>query len=191
VLADGLVDQSGACRFFTCVPLDETGLFVEEVRYGPSAELDPAAAGQRIEDYVALRGWKGGKVEAEESEALPVPLGGDFQASWRIGGARVAKLGLRGGFFHPTLGSPLGEAARGGLLLAAQRDYRGAALHDAFEAEASAQWKRREPYRSFNRALLHGGCDALERLYNFDAALIGRFHGERLGLLDRRKLAAL
>jgi lycopene beta-cyclase len=172
-----------------CVPLDETRLVVEDCRYRRTSEIDPEAAA-RIGAYVKARGWKGGKVEAEETAVLPVALGGDFPAFWRFGGARVAKIGPRGGLFHPTSGSPLADAVRSALLLARQKDFSGGALHDLFESHAAAAWAGRDFYRSFNALLLRDGPAVTERLYGLDPALISRFHGERLGLLDRRRIMA-
>ena len=192
VAIDATLGNGEGCRYFSLLPFGPNRLQIEEVEFSSSPELDANAAGKRIQDYAARRGWKGGKREAEESDVAPVALGGDFASYWRLGGARVAKLGVRGGFFHPTTGCQAQDALRTALLLAAQRDLGGAALHDLYEAQAAAWWKKREPYRSFNRQLLHGpGCHALAALYGLDAALIARFHGEQLGLLDRRKLAAL
>jgi lycopene beta-cyclase len=191
VAVDSTVTSGAACRFFSLLPLGEARLRIEEVQFSASPDLDAGAAHDRILAYAAQRGWKGGTTEGEESEIAAVALGGDFQAYWRLGGARVAKLGVRGGFFHPTTGCQASDAASAALLLAAQRDFSGAALHDLFEATANAVWKRRDTYRSFNRALIGGaGCAALAGLYELDAALIGRFFGEKLGLLDRRKVLA-
>ncbi|MGZ8345456.1 MAG: lycopene beta-cyclase CrtY [Allosphingosinicella sp.] len=189
VAADATTAQDNSCSFFSLIPFGETRLRIEETRVSTAPDLDMAAAGERIAAYAARRGWKGGTVERVESDVAPIALGGDFQAYWRLGGARVAKLGVRGGFFHPTTGCTASDAFTTSLLLAGQRDYSGAALHDLFETTANAAWKRRETYRSFNRALIGGaGCSALAGLYELDAALIGRFFGERLGLLDRRKV---
>jgi lycopene beta-cyclase len=190
VAADATVDQKEGCRFFSCLPFGAERLRIEEVQYGAGPDFDAETAGGRILAYAERRGWKGGVAEAAESEAAPVALGGDFAAYWRLGGARVAKLGVRGGFFHPTTGCPLPDALRTALLLAGQRDLGGAALHDAFEAAAASAWKKRDVYRSFNRPLLHGpaGCAALAGLYALDAALIARFFGEGPGLLDRRRI---
>ena len=44
--------------------------------------------------------------------ALPVAMGGDFDAYWRSGGAKVAKAGARAGLFHPTTGYSLPQAVR-------------------------------------------------------------------------------
>jgi lycopene beta-cyclase len=192
VLADATLNEGKLCGFFSLLPFGEKKLLVERVEYGSSPEVDTAAAGAAIAAYVAARGWKGGTAEDEESAAVPVALGGDFSAYWRIGGARVAKLGARGGFFHPATGSPLPDAIRTALLLTRQRDYGGAALHDLFEAEAASLWKKREFYRGFNRVVLRSGrgCAPLGALYELDSALIGRFEAEELGMFDRRKVMA-
>jgi lycopene beta-cyclase len=191
VLFDSTVDQAPGCAFFTCLPLEDTRLLVEHVRYSTAQEPDPGEGASRIDAYAALRGWGRGKIEGEETAALPVPLGGDFGAYFRIGGARVAKIGARGGFFGPTLPSPLPDAVRTALILAGQRDFGGEALYDLFEGEAAALWKRREFQRGFDRLLLRGGgCRALDGLFGLEPALIARFFGERLGLFDRRKVMA-
>ncbi len=192
VLADATLASGKLCHYFALTPFGEKKLLVERVEYGPSSEIDTAAEGKAIADYVAARGWKGGTAEREENAVVPVALGGDFAAYWRIGGARVAKLGARGGFFHPATGSPLPDAIRTSLLLTRQRDFSGAALHDVFEAEAAALWKKREFYRGFNRHLLRDGrgCAPLAALYDLDSAVIARFEAEQLGMFDRRKVMA-
>jgi lycopene beta-cyclase len=191
VLLDTTLPQAAGCAFFACLPLSETRLAVEHVRYAAAAEADPREGGARLEEYVSLRGWTGGEVAGEDRASLPVALGGDFEAYYRIGGARVAKLGKRGGFFFPTTGAPLPDAIHTALLLTRQRDFSGGALHDLFEAAALASWKRREAHRSFDRLLLRdGGCRAIEGLFGLEAPLIERFFAERLGLFDRRKLMA-
>jgi lycopene beta-cyclase len=186
VLAD-MTLEAGGCGHFTCVPLDERTLRIERVDYARRAD-PPADGAERIEDYVHRRGWRNGEPRKAESSSRPIPLGGDFAAFWRIGGARVAKLGARGGFSHPFTGSALPDALRNGVVLARQSDVAGAALHDLFEAEAAALWKRREFHRGVNRLLLDGGGDALAALYDLDAALLERFFAEEVGLFDRRKI---
>ena len=192
VLMDATIDQMEGFRFFQCLPFSDTRMLIEECNYSDSAEFegDPSA---RLDSYIQLRGWKKKRMQREEGGALPVALGGDFGAFWRVGGARVAKFGLRGGFFHPTTGYTLPDAARTALILAGQRDFEGAALHDLFEEEAAALWRRRETYRSFNKALLSAKAGErrkiFENFYELDPALISRFHaGGGLGVLDRMKL---
>jgi lycopene beta-cyclase len=188
VLAD-LTLETGGCGHFTLVPIDECTLRIERVDY--SRNLESGADGaKRIEDYVARRRWHDGEPRKAESSSRPIPLGGDFAAYWRIGGARVAKLGARGGFSHPFTGSALPDALRTGLALARQPELSGAALHDLFEAEAASAWKRREFHRAVNRQLMDVGASALAGLYDLDAAVLERFFAEELGMFNRRKILA-
>ncbi|HYJ83526.1 MAG TPA: lycopene cyclase family protein [Allosphingosinicella sp.] len=188
VLAD-LTLETGGCGHFTCIPIDERTLRIERIDYSRSPEGGRDGP-DRIADYVARRGWHDGEPRKAESSARPIPLGGDFAAYWRIGGARVAKLGARGGFSHPFTGSALPDALRTGLALSRHKDLSGPALHDLFEAEAAAAWKRREFHRSVNRALIERGGAALEALYDLDAAILERFFAEDVGMFDRRKILA-
>lgn len=193
VLVDATFAGAGPGAFFACTPFGRDSLLVEHVEYSAAPDLDADSAAARIADYLAARGWRGGSLESEETSLLPVALGGDFAAYWRIGGARVAKLGARGGFFHPTSGSPLPDAIGTALMLSRQRDFTGAALHDAFEAQAAALWKKREFLRGFNRLLLRGDVGpaaALQGLYGLDAGVIARFQAGEPGLFDRGKILA-
>jgi lycopene beta-cyclase len=195
VVMDATVEQADGYRFLRCLPFSETRMLIEEVHYSDSAELDATVMGERLDAYIAKRRWTGGTVEREESGCGPVPLGGDFGAFWRVGGARVAKLGMRGGFFHPTTGHTVSDAARTALLLTQQREISGAALHDLFEEEAIAQWRKRELYRSFNSTLFNAKGEERRRLfesfYELDPALISRFNAGRTGMLDKMKLGKL
>ena len=188
VLAD-MTLETGGCGHFTCIPIDEKTLRIERIDYSRSPE-GGADGVDRIEEYVARRRWHDGEPRKAESSSRPIALGGDFAGFWRIGGARVAKLGARGGFSHPFTGSALPDALRTALALARQKDLSGPALHDLFEAEAAALWKRREFHRGVNRLLLDKGSPALAALYDLDAALLERFFTEELGLFDRRKILA-
>ncbi|HEX8262573.1 MAG TPA: lycopene cyclase family protein [Allosphingosinicella sp.] len=188
VLAD-MTLETGGCGHFTCVPLDENTLRIERIDYSRSPEGGGDGTA-RIEEYVGRRGWHDGEPRKAESSSRPIALGGDFAAYWRIGGARVAKLGARGGFAHPFTGSALPDALRTGLVLARQSDLGGSALHDLFESEAAALWKRREFHRGVNRLLLDKGRDALAALYDLDAPLLERFFAEDAGLFHRRKILA-
>jgi lycopene beta-cyclase len=141
---------------------------------------------------VKARGWAGPRALDERTAARPLPTGGDFAAFWRLGGARAAKLGLRGGFVHPLTGRTVGDAAQMALLLSRQRDYSGQLLHDLFEAEAKQLWKKREPLRAVTAAIAatdpERRRDLLERLYRLDPGLLERLFADRLGLLDRRRI---
>jgi lycopene beta-cyclase len=122
-------------------------------------------------------------------------MGGDFGAFWRVGGARVAKIGMRGGFFHPTSGHSVGDAVRSAVKLTQQKDFGGAALHDLFEEEAALNWRKRELLRGFNAALFAAKDGErrrhLEDFFALDPALIGRFQSGRTGLLDKMRMGKL
>jgi lycopene beta-cyclase len=185
------VEGATGCAMFSCVPLDAQRLVVHRVRYARVAETDEGEGRAAIDAWLAARGWAAAQTEAEHGFSTAVPLGGDFAGYWRIGGARVAKLGARGGFFGLGIGSNIADAAAAAVALAARRDFGGAALHDAFEAEAAALWRRREFTRAFARRLVEGGgCEAIDALYGSDAATISHVFEERPGLLERRRLLA-
>lgn len=191
VLIDATIEGAG---FFRCLPLSEDRMLVEYVDHGATPESGLADAGARIDAYLQRRRWVPAEVESEQQAQLPLPLGGDFNAFWRVGGARVAKLGIRGGFFHPATGAALPDAVGAAILLAGQRTLDGAALHDLFEEEASLLWKKREYYRIYNSQLFtlppQARAGFLERLYRLDPAVIARFHAARAGLIDRRRISA-
>jgi len=191
VAIDSTLSGGAGCGYVTCIPLDPQRLVVEHVRYARGAEADAAAGRAAIEGYAEARGWAGATVEAEQMFSTPVPLGGDFAGYWRIGGARVAKLGARGGFFGLGLGSTLDDAAGTAATLTRQRDFSGAALHDLFEGEAAALWRAREPYRAIARRLVEGGdCAPAEAVYGAEPGTVERFFAQRLGLIERRRLLA-
>lgn len=192
VTMDATVDQSDGFRFVSCLPFGEDRMLVEDTCYSNSPELDIETVGQRLDAYVTKRRWIPAAVEREESGVLPVAIGGDFQAFWRVGGARVAKLGLRGGFFHPATGYSLPDAVHNAVLLTKQRDLSGAALHDLFEEEAVALWKKREPYRALSAMLFRARpadrYRIFESFYRLDPGLIRRFLAGKSSMLDRMRI---
>jgi lycopene beta-cyclase len=191
VLIDATVPQDGALRFMRCVPLGEDRLAVSDVMISERIQPD-TEAGARLDAYVAARGWKGPNVSGEQVGVRPLPYGGDFAAFWRLGGARVAKLGLRGGFVHPLTGRTLGDAVANAMLLTRQRDYSAGALHDLFEAEARQVWKKREPLREVAAAIAaarpEDRRDLLARLYALSPGTIAALNADTLGWLDRRRV---
>jgi lycopene beta-cyclase len=195
VLVDATVEQGGAFRFMRCLPFSDTRLLVEDVEYSEAAEIDTAASAARLDNYLATRKWEPLSVEREEERVLPVAMGGDFGAFWRVGGARVAKIGLRGGFFHPTSGHSVGDAVRNAITLTQQKDFGGEPLHDLFEEEAAAAWRKRDLMRGFNATLFAAKGDErrrhMEDFYQLDPALIARFQGGKTGLLDKMRLGKL
>lgn len=188
-------EGAAAARFMRCWPIGEDRMLIEDVQLSELPGLDEDEAGKRIDAYLARRGWAKAKREREAVATLPLAIGGDFSSFWRVGGARVAKLGLRGGFFHPATGHSLPDALATATLLTQQQDFTGAALHDLFESLATALWRKRDFYRGVNKTLFETApADRLgyfERLNSLDPGVMARFHGGRSTLLDRRRIARL
>jgi len=195
VLIDATVAQLEGLHFAHILPLSDTRLRIEDSYIAEKSELDTAVLGRRIEAYVKLRGWKGGILQRQESGVLPIARSDDVHAFWRGAAARVAKLGLRGGFFHPSTGYGLADAVRTAVLLAGQPDFHGSELHDYFEADVGQLWKKREFYRSFNESLFEAPVqerrNIVERFYRLDADLIARFYATRLTMVDRMRLSGI
>ena len=191
VLIDATVDQVGGLRFFECVPLSEERLLIADVCVSERSQPDEQAAA-RMTAYVKARGWARPRARADRIVSRPLPIGGDFAAFWRLGGARAAKLGLRGGFVHPVTGRTIGDAVSMALLLAGQSDLSGNALHDLFESEAKLLWKKRETLRSVTAAIAAAAPEdrrlVVERLYRLDPGTIQRLQADRLGILDRWRI---
>lgn len=191
VLIDANVAQDGGLRFMQCIPLSAERLAVGDVTVSERIQPDPEA-GTRLDAYVAARGWKGGAAGGEHVQVRPLPYGGDFAAFWRLGGARVAKLGLRGGFVHPVTGRTLGDAVLNAMLLTRQRDFSASALHDLFEAQAKQAWKKRELLRgvtaAFARAKPEDRRDLLAALYGLSPGTVAGLNADDLGWFDRMRV---
>jgi lycopene beta-cyclase len=190
IVMDACVDQAEGYRFVYCLPFADDRLLVEDTYYATGPELDRDSLGQRIERYVAAQGWRIAALEGEETGVLPVAMGGDFDAFWPAG-EQVARIGLRGGFFHPTTGYSLPDAVRTAMLLARQRDLAG--LHDVLRAEAARLWRQRRFYRLLNRMLFRAARPerryrVLEHFYRLDPALIARFYAGRSTLADKLRI---
>ncbi|TPG14183.1 lycopene cyclase [Sphingomonas koreensis] len=200
MVMDATVEQIDGYRFVYALPFGARRVFVEDTYYSDTPDLDRGAPGgntdplgDRIAAYVAARGWQASTVVREESGALPVVLDGDFEAYWRSGGRQVAKAGMRAGLFHPTTGYSLPDAVRTAALIARQRDYSGAALHDLTHDYAAKMWQSRGFYRLLDRMLFRAAepdqrYRILERFYRLNPALIGRFYAGRSTLSDKMRV---
>ncbi|MES2495957.1 MAG: lycopene beta-cyclase CrtY [Pseudomonadota bacterium] len=191
MIMDATVDQHDGYRFVYCLPFSATEMLVEDTYYAEGNALDDRAVGDRIEAYVAALGLPAHELVAEERGVLPVAMGGDVASLWT--GGDVARLGLRGGFFHPTTGYSLPDAARNALLLAGQEDLSSPALFALFRNEAERRWRDRRFYRLLNRMLFRAARPAmryrvLEHFYRIGEERIGRFYAGRSTLFDKVRI---
>jgi len=193
VLVDATAGAADGARFFRCLPLAEDRMMVEDVALSELPGMENGEAAARLDAYLARRGWTPAERLRETAGAHALTIGGDFPAFWRVGGARVAKLGPRGGFFHPATGQALPDALRTATMLTEQGDFTGARLHDVFESQAAALWRKREFYRGFNKSLFQAPpgerMAMLERLHGLDPGVIARFHGGHATMFDRRRIS--
>lgn len=191
IIMDATVDQSEGYRFVYSLPFSGDRLLVEDTYYTDGADLDVAVIGQRIDDYAAAQGWKG-KAERQEIGLLPILLGGDPDLFWPAADP-VARLGLKGGFFHPTTGYSLPQAAANAIALAAFPDLDGPAIAVWTRARFFDHWQRGGFYRLLNRMLFHAAPPAqrvkvFEHFYRLDEALVARFYAGRLTALDKLRI---
>jgi lycopene beta-cyclase len=190
----GVESQDEGLSFLTLMPLDTSRLFLEDVHYAADTALDVQAYARRIFNLAAKLGWKIIDSARGQAGVIPIAMGGDFEAYWQSGGAGIAKAGLRAGLFHPVTGGSLADAARTARLVAGLSDWSGAALHKALHAHARKAWNSRDFYRRFTTQMMRGNPPAeqyrlFESLYDKEPALVARFHGLRLTMVDRLALS--
>ena len=190
IVMDACVDQSDGYRFVYCLPFAEDRLLIEDTYYSTDPRLDREAIGARISAYAEAQGWQIAATEKEEAGVLPVAMGGDFDAFWPAGD-RSARIGLRGGFFHPTTGYSLPDAVRIAMLIARQRDF--SVLPQVLRAEAKRLWRARGFYRLLDKMLFRAAEPAerfkvLQHFYRLPPALVERFYAAQSTLGDKARI---
>lgn len=190
LIMDATVPQEDGYRFVYCLPFSAREMLVEDTYYSASPELDRPALRGRIGEYAEANGWRPSEIAGEEAGVLPVALGGDVAALWPEREGPIARLGLRGGFFHPTTGYSLPDAVRNAVLLSEQRDFSAAALHRLFRERAARLWHERRFYRLLNRMLFRAAAPeqryrVLEHFYRLPEDRIARFYAGRSTLADK------
>ena len=200
VVMDATVPQIDGYRFVYVLPFSPTRLFVEDTYYSDTPDLyRPAPGGnadpivERLGAYVEAGGWAVDHVVREEQGALPVAMGGDFEAYWRGGGKNVAKAGMRAALFHPTTGYSLPDAVRTASLIAQSRNLDSAALHELTHGFARRTWSQRGFYRMLDKMLYRAGepderYRILERFYRLDPPLVGRFYAGETTMIDQARI---
>jgi lycopene beta-cyclase len=188
---DGTVEQIDGYRFIYKLPVSPTELLIEDTYYSATPLLDQDALRSRIEQTAATTADGIAEILDEESGVLPVVVGGDVDALWR--GERVARLGVRGGFFHPTTSYSLPDAAANAALLAQQSDLSSEALHTVFRERSERLWQDRSFFRLLNRMLFHAAepgqaYRVLEHFYRMPPSVITRFYGARLTAFDKIRI---
>ena len=193
VIMDATVEQRDGYRFVYALPTAADRMFVEDTYYSETRTLDQRTVTGRLLAYADAKGWAVAEQGECETGVLPIVLGGDFEAYWRSGGARLAKVGMRAGLFHPTTGYSLPDAVRTAHLLADGRDFGADALHEATYAHARGCWNARGFYRVLDRMLFRAAepgerYRVLERFYRLGPGLIGRFYAGNSTMMDKARI---
>lgn len=190
VIMDATVEQIDGYRFVYQLPLSDTELLIEDTYYSLSPVLNEEALRQRLAD-VASHVGNGAQVASEEHGILPVVLSGNVDCFWR--GEPVARIGTRGGFFHPTTSYSLPDAIANAALLANQTDLRTEGLYTLFRSRAEKLWQDRSFFGLLNRMLFHAAepdqsYRVLEHFYRLSPAVISRFYAARLTAADKLRV---
>ncbi len=189
VVMDATVDQIDGYRFVYVLPFDAMHVFVEDTYYSDTRAIDRDAIAARIAAYAAARGWTVAAVEGEEQGALPVVIGGRFDAVWPRTD-RVARAGARAGMFHPTTGYSLPDAVRFAIDLVDAWPMGGVALADWSRKRAERAWTDRGFYRLLDTMLYRAATPTerwrvLSHFYRLPEPAIERFYAGRSTAMDR------
>ncbi len=193
IIMDAMVEQDRGYRFLYTLPFSPMTLMVEDTYYSTSPTLDVPLLRSRIEGYMRRKAWAPARLLAEEKGVLPVALGGELSQLWPTSEPALAKLGLRGGFFHPTTGYSLPDAVRNAALLARQTDLGTSALHALYRERALSLWKERSFYRMLNRLLFRAAAPrhrfrVLQHFYRLPKPRIARFYAARSTGFDKLRI---
>jgi len=193
VIMDACVDQDDGYRFVYSLPFSATQMLVEDTYYSTSPILDVPLVRCRVGSHLLRRGLEPAEILSQEAGVLPILLGGRLEDLWSASDPPVARLGLRGGFFHPTTGYSLPDAVRNAVLLTEQAEFTSDALHAVFRRRAEALWQQRRFYQRLNRMLFRAAepkrrYRVLEHFYRLPEPLIARFYAGRLTALDKLRI---
>jgi lycopene beta-cyclase len=193
VIMDSCVEQDDGYRFVYSLPFSATEMLVEDTYYSTSPVLDVPLVRCRVGSHLERRGLEPAEILAQEAGVLPILLGGRLEDLWSPSDPPVPRLGLRGGFFHPTTGYSLPDAVRNAVLLTEQPEYTSGALHGFFRGRAAALWQQRRFYQRLNRMLFRAAeprrrYRVLEHFYRLPEPLIARFYAGRLTALDKLRI---
>lgn len=193
VVMDATVAQHDGYRFVYVLPLSPSTVFVEDTYYSDAPRLDAPTLRRRIGQYVDARGWRVSRVLREETGVLPVVTGGSFERLWGADG--VAKIGARGGLFHPLTSYSLPDAVRTASAIAAMDDLSRPALHGALLTRAKTHWSNGWYYRLLSAMLFEAAKPAerwrvLDHFYRLDEGLVARFYAGRSTWGDRARILA-
>lgn len=189
---DARLPQLDGYRFVYVLPLATDKVLVEDTYYSNGPELDVATVADRVRELAAARGLSGAELR-QETGVLPILIGGDPDLFWPANDP-VARLGLKGGFFHATTGYSFGLALQVAEELSRlSGPFDGAMLARWSHARFRQHWRAMRFFRLLNRMLFHAAApDRRDRIfahfYRLPPERIARFYAGRPSLTDMARI---
>lgn len=197
IIKDASVSQHDGYRFVYTLPFATDRMLIEDTYYSEKASLPIDVLRARIFEYAKRQSWNIASVVREEQGLLPIVLAGDIEAHLAEEAGYAPRIGLAGGFFHPTTGYSLPDAVRVAMLLADHAAANGrpttASVQAVLNARSRKIWHERRFFRLLNRMMFRAGRPerryaVLERFYRLDAGLVQRFYAAALTPADRLRI---
>ncbi len=192
MVMDATIPQIDGYRFVYVLPFTAERVLVEDTYYSDSSDLDVPQVADRVRELARQRGLLGPELR-QETGVLPILIGGDPAAFWPASDP-VARLGLRGGFFHATTGYSFSLALRMAVALAERNGpFDGPSLASWTRSKFVRHWHDMRFFRVLNR-MLFGAAQPDERyrifehFYRLSPALIARFYAGTLKHTDRMQI---
>jgi lycopene beta-cyclase len=201
IIMDTRIDQFGSFRFVYVLPYNAKELLVEDTYYSTYPEFSEADLQERIESYVAERGWQIESILYREKGCLPIPMAPDSQKpnleNFSQYNPKTDTLsissGMAAGFFHPTTGYSIPEAIRFAEWLSVQFSRSKKQVYAASKLYYVDFFKRLMFYWRINNMLFCSGEPdqrhlILEGFYTLPEKTIQRFYALRFTATDFARL---
>lgn len=192
IIMDAQCAQRDGFRFLYWLPLNATELLIEDTYYSSAAALDCERLRRELDEVAINVNGDSFRIVSEESGVLPIIVEGELNELWPQDD-RVPRLGLGGGFFHPTTGYSLPDAIANALILCQQSDFDPVAIHRMLRSRAERLWEERRFFQLLNRMLFRASeplkrYRILEHFYRLPPGLIGRFYRGLPTRLDKMRI---
>jgi lycopene beta-cyclase len=189
---DATVPQIDGYRFVYVLPFSADRVLVEDTYYSDDPALDVALVADRVRELARERGLLGPELR-QETGVLPILIGGVPDMFWPKHDP-VARLGLRGGFFHATTGYSFNLALRVAIALAERNDgFDGASLANWTRIQFAKHWQDMRFFRVLNRMLFDAAQSdqrykVFEHFYRLPPDLLARFYAGKPSMADRMRI---
>lgn len=188
LLMDATVKQEDGFRFFYLLPWSSHEVLIEDTRYSNSPALDDQAIEAEILRYAERMNFQIESIDGKERGSLALP---GFDSSPLA--TPLGSLGVRAGFYHPTTGYSVYEAVQTAesISLWAKDDL--LKIPAKLKEAADQRYRAQEFYRRLNNMMFHAAeplerYRILERFYEHDADLIGRFYAGKTSMSDKLRI---